>query len=58
VRILGGSADVEHTWAVEYGGTGNAPVAWIDKRGYMAVNADRVDVPFSANDSAQGPIRR
>jgi hypothetical protein len=57
VRFIRWRAELEHTWVNDYGGQGEPPPAWIDGRGYLVVDAERVDLPFSPDDIPQGPIR-
>jgi hypothetical protein len=50
VRIMNSHAQngwvqLQHAWTAEYGGTGAPPIAWIDGRGYLVVDAGRVDIP-------------
>jgi hypothetical protein len=45
IRHLAGREYVQWVWATEYGGQGNAPVAWVDGGGRLVVNADLVEIP-------------
>jgi hypothetical protein len=52
VRLMNSRAQngwqlVRHAWTNEYTGTGEPPLAWIDERGFLVVDAGRVDIPLA-----------
>ncbi len=46
VRFINDRTTLEHAWRNEYGGEGPPPPAWIDGKGYLVVDAERVDFPI------------
>jgi hypothetical protein len=45
-RAQHGWALLRDAWMRDYGGTGDPPIAWVDERGVLVVDAGRVDIPL------------
>lgn len=55
--VAGGPAEANRVWHSEYGGTGDAPAAWVPPEGGLVVNTNEIPATVRSADIVSGPIR-
>jgi len=54
--VAGGPAEANRVWQQEYGGSGDAPAAWVPPEGGLVVNTNEIPAPVRSADIVSGPI--